>query len=89
MSRTAIQTLERLDISVPTPLRFPLRVTEDDLRQADLIVALKEAEHRPIIMERFPAWPQRVEFWHVHGIDRATPEEARKSSRKFSGSLPG
>jgi protein-tyrosine phosphatase len=76
MSRTAMRTLERLGISVSQPLRFPLTVTENDFRQANLIVALKEAEHRPLFEERFPAWTERVEFWHVHDLDGATPDEA-------------
>src|SRR5262249_8885310 len=29
------------------------------------IVALKEAEHLPLLQERFPAWAEKAEFWHV------------------------
>src|SRR5580704_10053905 len=43
MSRTAMQTLERLGVVVPQPLRFPRVVDEDDFQRAALIVALKEA----------------------------------------------
>jgi protein-tyrosine phosphatase len=25
---------------------------------------------------RYAAWPDRVEYWHIHDLDRATPEEA-------------
>ena len=32
---------------------------------AALVVALKHAEHLPLLQERFPAWAERVEFWHV------------------------
>jgi protein-tyrosine-phosphatase len=45
--------------------RFPLQVTTDDLEQADQIVALKQTEHLPLLQERFPAWAEKVEFWHV------------------------
>src|SRR5262249_11059422 len=76
MSRTALRALECLGVTVSPPLRFPLTVTEEDLRRADLIVALKEEEHRPLFVERFPAWTERVEFWHVHDLDGATPDEA-------------
>ena len=27
--------------------------------------ALKHAEHLPLLQERFPAWAEKVEFWHV------------------------
>jgi len=76
MSRTAMRTLERQGIVVPVPLRFPRVVVDDDLQQAALIVALKEAEHRPLFEERHPSWTEQVEFWHVHDVDEATPEEA-------------
>jgi protein-tyrosine phosphatase len=76
MSRTALRELERIGVAVALPPRFPVTVTEDELRKADLIVALKEAEHRPLFVERFPAWTEQVEFWHVHDLDGATPEEA-------------
>jgi protein-tyrosine phosphatase len=76
MSRTALRTLERLGIVVPQSLRFPQAVTVDDLQRASFIVALKEAEHRPLFDERHPRWTERVELWHVHDLDGATPEQA-------------
>jgi protein-tyrosine phosphatase len=48
----------------------------DDLHRADLIVAVKEAEHRPLLRTRFPAWEARVEYWHVHDLDCATPQDS-------------
>jgi predicted translation initiation factor SUI1 len=30
-----------------------------------LIVALKQAEHLPLLQEQFPAWAEKVEHWHV------------------------
>ena len=32
---------------------------------ADWIVALKQAEHLPLLQERFPAWAEKVEYWQV------------------------
>lgn len=49
---------------------------EDDFQRAALVVALKDAEHRPLFEERHPTWTERVEFWHVHDVDQASPEEA-------------
>ena len=28
-------------------------------------MALKRDEHLPLLQERFPAWAEKVEFWHV------------------------
>ena len=40
-------------------------VTVEDFGAAHWIVALKEAEHLPLLQERFPGWAEKVEFWHV------------------------
>jgi protein-tyrosine phosphatase len=53
-----------------------MALTEQDLNAAGHIVALKYAEHHPLISRNFPDWINRVEYWHVHDIDQAAPEEA-------------
>jgi protein-tyrosine phosphatase len=47
-----------------------------DLAAATRVIALKEAEHRPLMAARFPDWQDRVEYWHVHDLDAAGPDEA-------------
>lgn len=68
--------LERLGISIGDDVPFPIQVIEDDLRRADHIVAVKAAEHRRMIADRYPDWESRVEFWNVHDIDCAEPAQA-------------
>ncbi len=68
--------LDRLGIPLPDPLRHPRDATVPDFEAAQLIVALKEAEHRPLMETRFPAWAQRVEYWRVHDLDFAPASEA-------------
>src|SRR5258708_35460556 len=66
MAVSAITALEALGVrAFDAVTRFPVQVTTDDLEQADQIVALKEAEHLPLLQERFPAWAEKVEFWQV------------------------
>jgi len=66
MSVSAVKALEARGIrAVPDFARLPAQVTTDDLARADRIVALKHAEHLPLLQERFPAWVEKVEFWHV------------------------
>jgi protein-tyrosine phosphatase len=63
---SAVQALEMLAIrAAEEAARFPVQVTADDLEGADLIVALQDAEHRPLLQERFPPWVDRVEYWQV------------------------
>jgi predicted translation initiation factor SUI1 len=45
--------------------RFPIQATLEDLEAAHWIVALKEAEHLPLLQERFPTWAEKIEFWQV------------------------
>ena len=67
MSSLAVQLLEThgLGKSAETQ-RFPVQVTEQDFQGAAWIVALQKAEHEPLLQERFPAWSERVEYWHVN-----------------------
>ncbi len=45
----------------------PAQVTPEELEAADRVVAWKQDEHLPLLQERFPAWAEKVEFWHVEG----------------------
>jgi len=45
--------------------RLPAQVTGEELEGADRIVALKQAEHLPLLQERFPTWAEKVELWQV------------------------
>src|ERR1700676_3477250 len=66
MAVEAITALEALGVRAADAVtRLPAQVTTDDLETADRIVALKQAEHLPLLQERFPAWAEKVEFWHV------------------------
>lgn len=76
LSRHIADALARRGVVVPGPLRFPKQVTEAELAAAGLIIALKEAEHRRYLADRYPAWPDRVTYWHVHDLDVAGPETA-------------
>jgi translation initiation factor 1 len=66
MAASAVKGLEALGVrAAECVTRLPAQVTTDDLERAALIVALKHAEHLPLLQERFPAWAGKVEFWHV------------------------
>jgi protein-tyrosine phosphatase len=76
MSRATASRLSALGIPHSPYVRFPIPLTEADLARAHLVVALKEAEHRPLMTQRFPGWVERVEYWAVHDLDAAAPEQA-------------
>ena len=78
---------ERRNITPLAPLRKPLACTKKILFHATHIVALKELEHRTILEEKFPEWIDRVEYWHVHDVDEALPEQALAEIEKNVKSL--
>jgi protein-tyrosine phosphatase len=66
MEVTAIKALEAHGLRGSADFaRFPMQVSVDDLESADLIIALKKAEHMPLLQERFPTWIDKVEYWQV------------------------
>ncbi len=62
--------------------RSPKQCSVAELEQADLIVALKEMEHRPLLAKRYPGWDDRVEYWHVHDLDFSGADEALPQIRQ-------
>lgn len=76
VSAVVLARLRELDIPAGGPLRLPLAAREEDFAQAAHVIALKEAEHRPLMVERYPAWADRVEYWHIHDADCGTVVEA-------------
>src|SRR6202165_1552961 len=72
MAVEATPALEALGVRAADAVtRLPAQVTTDDLERADRVVALKEAEHLPLLQERFPAWADKVEFWQVDDAPEA------------------
>lgn len=76
ISNYTLSRLESQGITLAEVTRFPIVVTEDDLAAADLIVAVKETEHRPMLEARFPAWSTRVEFWTIDDVYDTEPDVA-------------
>lgn len=76
ISSDTLAALRARGVSLPTSHRVPRDVTEHDIRNAAVTIALKEAEHRPVATERFPSLLERFEFWHVHDVEDAPPSEA-------------
>jgi protein-tyrosine phosphatase len=76
ISPHTIAGLAERGIPLPSVLRAPREVSKSDLLGAVVIIALKEAEHRPLVQSRFPELIDRVEFWHVDDVGDAPPSVA-------------
>ncbi len=75
ISAHTLRGLKARGIPAPLLARFLLQLQEGELEAADLLIAMKETEHRPMLVERFPGWQERVEHWHLDDLDCASPEE--------------
>jgi predicted translation initiation factor SUI1 len=72
MAVSAVKALEAMGVRTTDAVaRFPIQATVDDFALADWVVALKQAEHLPLMQECFPAWVERVEFWQVDDAPNA------------------
>jgi protein-tyrosine phosphatase len=87
ISRHTLKALKKRAIKPEGAGRYPLLCSPADFDLAQLIIALKEAEHRPLIVSRFPGWENRVSYWHVHDIDIANPVSAVALMDRLVGDL--
>ena len=76
LSAYTLARLKEMDVAVPTPQRFPTQVTEADLQAAALTIALDRTEHHPYMIERLPAWAERIEYWEVADLHALTAPAA-------------
>jgi low molecular weight protein-tyrosine phosphatase len=76
MSRFALEALKAQAIVPDGIMRAPMPCVLADFRAAHLVIALKEAEHRPLIEQRFPEVAGSVTYWHVDDIEFAPPSTA-------------
>ena len=76
ISPHTLKKLDEMQIQCESTRRKAEHCTVQDLEHADLIIALKEAEHRPLMQKRFADFEHDVEYWHVHDVDQASSNEA-------------
>ena len=75
-SQHALKGLELRGAPVNGEHRHPVQLALADLAASDLVIAVKEAEHRAMVMQQFPLWVNVIEYWQVDDLDCAGPEEA-------------
>lgn len=76
ISAAAVQALAARGVALAAPARMPAQAYDHDFAAARRIIALHEAEHRPMLAGRFPAWAPRVEYWHVPDVGDLPPAAA-------------
>lgn len=76
ISPHTLQRMTELKMDLADTREMPAACVVSDLEQCDLVIALKEAEHRPMLASSFAGWEERVTYWHVHDVDLTRPEDA-------------
>ncbi len=76
ISPFALEKLKTLHVPISAPQRESQQVTLADLENADLVIAMYDDEHRPLVAKDFPAWLERIEFWRVPDVDITLPSVA-------------
>lgn len=56
--------------------RLPARLEIADLEAADLVIALNESEHRPLMSQQFEGWTDQIQYWDVPDLHVMKAEEA-------------
>lgn len=76
ISSNTVDALSKLAIPLSHTGAAPTQLSLEDLATAECVIALKEKEHRPMMETQFPEWADKIDYWHVHDIDYAHPEQA-------------
>jgi protein-tyrosine phosphatase len=76
ISPHTLQALQAKGIEAEGAGRNPVLCNVADFTDAELVVALKEAEHRPMIEQRFSGVANRIEYWDVDDIEFLDPPTA-------------
>ncbi|WFU70270.1 MULTISPECIES: low molecular weight phosphatase family protein [unclassified Bradyrhizobium] len=88
----SIHTLDALQAKGIAPdgaARNPALCTTSDFADAALVIALKDAEHRPMIERRFAGVAHRVEYWDVDDIEYLDAPTALGKIDELVGQLIG
>ncbi len=71
-----LEHLKTLGIPLQTEPRYPSRLEMTDLETADLIIAINEMEHRPLISQRYGPWADQTLYWDVPDLNFMTTDDA-------------
>lgn len=69
MSPDAKAALKELGVRDHNISQFKTKLSEKDLVDCRIAIALKETEHRPYMERYFPEWADKIQYWEAHDID--------------------
>lgn len=75
-SEFALRVLTHYAITPRRSEEFPQRVTADELRDSNIVIALYQRDHAPMVAEQFPEFAEKVLYWSVPDLDEMSEDEA-------------
>jgi protein-tyrosine phosphatase len=76
ISPYTVAALTARGILLAEPERDPLAVAPSDLAGADLIVAVSDDEHRPMVVATVPDWADHITYWRVEDLHLTPADDA-------------
>ena len=76
MAEVTLKMLEVLGIQVKGLGRPPRSLTEQDILDADIIIAMDKTEHQPMFEQHFSPYIQAVRYYTIKDIDQVPASEA-------------
>jgi protein-tyrosine phosphatase len=76
ISPFAVEKLTSLNIPIPKTLQPAKKLSVDDLLKAQIVIALDENEHRPLIRNIYPEWEDKIRYWNIKDVYLKKPEVA-------------
>lgn len=76
ISHYTVDGLQERGIPFDATQRFPQQVSEADLQDAALVIALDRIEHQRYVEERLPSWTERIHYWEVADLHLLTATDA-------------
>jgi len=66
----------KFNITLPTPYRYPVQISESYLHKAEIVVLINKEEHFPHLQLHFPAFAQAAIAWQILDVEYEKPESA-------------
>jgi protein-tyrosine phosphatase len=87
MSPFAVEYLRQRGIRPLNHLRLPLEVSDFDWHTSDVVVAMNDPEHRPMIEQTWPSQAETVRYWTVADVEELAPTPALHRLQRLVTSL--
>lgn len=76
LSFYTVEALAEAGIPIHGRERMPQQATTAELEAADVVIALQESEHRPMLAANYPHYDGPVTFWHIGDVAEIPASEA-------------